>query len=91
MKNNNNEDEVLNSLRGIKRAEASPFLFTRIEHKLKGISQEKPMGIFSVVSLSLAFSLLIGLNVWMAGSNVRDKPAKSLSGYRPDNANFNIY
>jgi len=92
MENHNMEDEIIGSLRGIKRAEVSPFLFTRIQNRLGNVVREKPIGVFSLLSLSLAFSMLIAVNVLAIGASGNVKGDKNIqAGYAPDNANFNIY
>ena len=86
------EDEILQGLRGLKRAEASPFLFTRIQSSLDKQARENTFGAFSVLSVSLAFTVLIAVNVWVITVSDKGKGRREIqSGYAPDNANFNIY
>lgn len=50
------KDEILDSLRGAKRAEPNPFLFTRIANRIESIKQ--PIGI-SPGQIRLAVSLCL--------------------------------
>ena len=86
------DDEILQGLRGLKRAEASSFLFTRIQSSLDRQAREKTVSTFSVLSLSIAFTVLIAVNVWAITVSNKGKGRQEIqSGYAPDNANFNIY
>lgn len=66
-------DETLNSLDGMQRAAANPFLYTRIEQKIKGrysmVYHRKLMPV-----LAVALVLFISLNV-LSYFTVADKPA----------------
>jgi hypothetical protein len=55
-------EEALNSLDGIKRAEANPFLVTRVLEKMKGPASSlvKPALIWKVAASLL---LIVGLNI----------------------------
>jgi hypothetical protein len=86
MENNNLEWQVnktLNSLDGIQRATANPFLYTRVKAAIdeqNGV-WAKFAGIFSRPAYALTMAtLFIGLNVWVAFNRPQQEPvAKSIA------------
>lgn len=54
------KDEVLNSLSFIKRAEPSPFLFTRIEARLK---EATPLTTIQIRLAMATFAILLVINL----------------------------
>lgn len=67
MKINNMEDKI-NLLGSIRKVDAPPFLFTRIQQKIEGLSEERfsPSAIWG---LAATFALIVTLNVAVVLSN----------------------
>ncbi len=91
------KDEVMSSLRGIKRAEANPFLFTRIEERIKSPSAFFPGAFITLPKLSLVFAgiaLLGALNVFVLNnlsSNKSGNGTNVQSAYSLTNINYQLY
>jgi TRAP-type C4-dicarboxylate transport system permease small subunit len=60
-----NDDTILNSLAGMKRAEPSPFLFTRIEARLQKATQ---LTTTQLRVATAALIILLAVNVWAISS-----------------------
>jgi hypothetical protein len=72
-----NDDTILNSLTGLKRAEPSPFLFTRIEARLERATR------LTTTQLRLAtaaFVILLAVDVWVVSSQRSAGPETTSSG-----------
>lgn len=86
MENNqyhNKIEQTLNSLNGIQRAEANPFLLTRILEKMKSdrVNLVKPVWMWRVAA---SFILIIAINVaagWYISNHTPSKNPSSESGY----------
>jgi hypothetical protein len=97
------KDNVLSSLEGIKRAEAPPFLFTRIEARIRLYEMPTSMAANERVPvLKLAFGvacfvLLCGINIWIvsqtASPNMVQQQQTSSAQAVPilETANFDLY
>jgi hypothetical protein len=74
MKKKFTSEEVINSLEGIQRAEASPFLFTRIQARMKKEENRPEMVFFRFITrpaFALAFALLfIAINGYLISNSV---------------------
>jgi hypothetical protein len=79
------KDEVLNSLRGIRRAEPSPFLLTRIEAAVSRVREVTPNQWRIVIAFGL---LLIIINTWTLLSDRQVEPS---STYQLNNHNYQLY
>jgi hypothetical protein len=67
------KDEVLASVKGLKRAEPNPFLFTRIKQRLR---EEQTIALIPKAKIRLAaigFALLCALNVWVVLSSAKQQ------------------
>lgn len=90
------KDEVLSSLRGLKRAEPNPFLFTRIEERIKSPSAFFPNASVSLPKLSLAFAgiaLLGMLNFFVLKNSINSSTNtnNSQKAYSLNNINYQLY
>jgi len=71
-----NDDTILDSLADMKRAEPSPFLFTRLEARLQKATQ------LTATQLSLATTaliILLAVNVWAISSRQATGQESTLS------------
>jgi len=79
-------EQILNSLDGMSRAEASPFLFTRIQEKLKQTREVYPGVKVSLRTVFLSLSglaLLLFLNLYSfknTGSETTENNMQELAG-----------
>jgi len=78
-------EEVINSLEGIQRAEGSPFLFTRIQARMKK-EENRPEVVFFRFITRPAFALAIALffiaiNGYLVTSSVNKKDAMDDLGH----------
>lgn len=93
MENYEWEDEIIEAVRGQKRAEPNPFLFTRIEAKLGEVHSGIVWNFKMKVAVSLcAFTLL--LNSVLIIQMVSDRGSESLvteSNYQIDSYQFELY
>lgn len=72
------KDEVLAGTQGLKRAEPSPFLYTRIKQRLR-LERTATLIPKSTIRLAAAgFALLCALNVWIVLSNVSNAEQKNV-------------
>lgn len=91
------KDEVMNSLHGIRRAEPNPFLFTRIEERVKSPSSFLSDRIIPLPKLSFAFAgivLLFVLNVLILKNSVKEMGVNekhSPQSYSMNNINYQLY
>jgi hypothetical protein len=58
-------EDIIEGLKGIKRAEPNPFLFTRIEEKLRNSVDYKPITKLNLVAAAIAIVLLLTINLWV--------------------------
>lgn len=77
-------DEVINSLEGIQRAEGTPFLFTRIQARMKK-EESRPEMVFLRLITRPAFALtiavfFIGINAYLIANNFSPKQAPDEMG-----------
>ncbi len=93
MENHEWEDEIIEEVRGQKRAEPNPFLFTRIEAKLGEVYSGIVWNFKMKVAVSLcAFTLL--LNSVLIIQMVSDRGSESVvteSNYQIDSYQFELY
>jgi hypothetical protein len=81
MENNNLDwqiNKALNSLDGIQRAPANPFLYTRVKAAIdeQNGAWAKFAGFFSRPAYALSMAVVfIGLNVWVAVNRPQQEPA----------------
>lgn len=72
-------EEVINSLEGIQRAEGSPFLFTRIQARMKKEENQPEMVFFRFITrpaFALAFALFfIAINGYLITNSVNKNNA----------------
>lgn len=78
------KDDVLNSVKGLKRAEPNPFLFTRIKQRLQEEQTAALIPRSKIRWAAAGFALLCALNVWVVlanaeQKNVRPAPVNSLA------------
>ncbi|MBL7992072.1 MAG: hypothetical protein JNN25_11590 [Candidatus Kapabacteria bacterium] len=97
------KDHVLSSLEGIRRAEAPPFLFTRIEthirlHKMPThIAAHEKVPVLKLAFGVACFVLLCGINVWIvsqtASPNTAQQHQTSSAQGAPvlETADFDLY
>jgi hypothetical protein len=83
-------NDVLNSLNGIKRAEVNPFLYNRILNKI-GMVEMKPTPVKLVWLAAASFALLALLNFQAFKTlklfNSRDEAKEVVTGYHLLNTN----
>ena len=93
MENHEWEDEIIEGIRGQKRAEPNPFLYTRIEAKLGEDNSGIVWNLKMKIAVSLcAFTLL--LNSVLIVQMVSDRGSESMvtdSTYQVDSYQFEIY
>ena len=70
-------EEVINSLEGIQRAEGNPYLFTRIQARMKREENRPEMVFFRLITRP-AFALtiaifFIGINGYLISNNMKTK------------------
>ena len=79
MKKRFTSEEVINSLEGIQRAEGSPFLFTRIQARMKKEENRPEMVFFRFITrpaFALAIALFfIAINGYLVTNSVNKKNA----------------
>ena len=79
MKQKFTSEEVINSLEGIQRAEGSPFLFTRIQARMKKEENQPEMVFFRFITrpaFALAFALFfIAINGYLITNSVNKNNA----------------
>lgn len=79
MKQKFTSEEVINSLEGIQRAEGSPFLFTRIQARMKKEENRPEMVFFRFITrpaFALAIALFfIAINGYLVTNSVNKKNA----------------
>lgn len=79
MKNNNGYDkwveDAMNSLEGLKRVEANPFLYGKVQNRLAGRQNAKGYGKW-MYSFAFALFILIILNVYSFSSFTNSKSIK---------------
>lgn len=90
MNNETWKDDIINSVRGAKRAEPNPFLFTRIQSKLENeVSSSfrllKLAAVLSVVLLATNVSLII----WNQKTSV--KSMNETSSYYIETPSYQLY
>jgi hypothetical protein len=72
-------EEVINSLEGIQKAEGSPFLFTRIQARMKKEENRPEMVFFRLITrpaFALAIAVFfIGINGYLITNSVNKKNA----------------
>ncbi len=88
-----NDDDLLDPLKGLNRAEPSPFLFTRIEARLARSSERSLRVSPATVRLTLAgLAGLVLLNVlaWRSQSDPADRPTDDAT-YQLSTANYRLY
>ncbi|MDI1323250.1 MAG: hypothetical protein PSV36_10905 [Algoriphagus sp.] len=93
MENHEWEDEIIEGIRGQKRAEPNPFLFTRIEAKLGEVNSGIVWNLKMKVAVSLcAFTLLLNsvLIIQMVSNPVSESLVTE-STYQVDSYQFEIY
>jgi len=70
-------EEVINSLEGIQRAEGNPFLFTRIQARMKKEESRPEMVFFRLITrpaLALTIAVFfIGINAYLVSNNMNAK------------------
>ncbi len=71
MNNEQWKDDILDSMRGAKRAEPNPFLFTRILAQIETSEQSVPQSYFKVRLAVSACALILILNVTLIIRQVR--------------------
>ena len=82
-------DEVENSFRGMRKAEPNPFLFTRIEQRIRAAGER-----VSAPKISLAFAslaLLLMLNVLVITRSEKKSGGPKANEYSLNNINYHIY
>jgi hypothetical protein len=89
-----NDDELLNPLNGLQRAQPGPFLFTRIEARLANLAEQRLNARVSPATVRLALVGLAGLlllNVlaWRSQSGAVDAPTENT--YQLATANYRLY
>ena len=89
-----NEDDVLDPLKGLQRAEPGPFLFTRIEARLR--TQANARIVFRVspttVRLTVAgLALLALLNVLAWRQAPEPANSEPVAAYRLETASYQLY
>ena len=91
------KDNVMNSLHGIKRAEPNPFLFTRIEERMKEPALCLPDGLVPVPKLSFVFAgivLLFAVNFLALKNSDNENSLKtnlSTQAYSLNNIHYQLY
>lgn len=86
-------ERALRSVDGIQLAEAPPFLYTRIETRVKDPSIKYDTQI-SLPKVSLAFAVLLLLfagNVYLIKQSVLASSGSSISSYGQLDTHYNIY
>lgn len=92
-----NDDDLLEPLKGLQRAEPNPFLFTRIEARLNARADDQiaPRVSPATVRLVLAGVVLLGvLNAlvwWQAPEPAHSESATEPTAYRLETANYQLY
>jgi hypothetical protein len=85
------QDEVLASVHGLQRAEPSPFLFTRIQQRLR---EEPTLALIPKAKIRLAaigFALLCGLNLWAMLSSSEQPSTEQSRASAPDIFPYQMY
>ena len=93
MENHEWEDEIIEGIRGQKRAEPNPFLFTRIESRLEDSSTGSTGNLKVKIVLGVcAFTLLLNsvLIIQVLTDRVAE-PARVETNYQVDSYQFDIY
>lgn len=92
------KDEILSSIEGIQRSEASPFLFTRIQSRIRSRLRGKDDRVASpMVALGIAaFAVLCYLNVWILADSIKAKTQHTTTqalqaASTLETVNFNLY
>lgn len=79
MKQQFTSEEIINSLEGIQRAEGSPFLFTRIQARMKKEENRPEMVFFRFITrpaFALGFALFfIAINGYLITTSANNKSA----------------
>lgn len=89
MENEPWKDEILNSLKGLRRASPDPALYERIRAGLPGRAAMQAVRRPYAVLAAAGFALLLTANVWAL---TREKSTPSMpSGYQITQGNFDVY
>lgn len=92
MENESWKHEVLDSLRGIRRAEPPPFLLTRIEAAIQSRAEHVTPMQWRLALVSAL--LLVGLNTWLltAPNNAgREMGTSASPSYQIDQHRYDLY
>lgn len=79
MKRDNSHNQILNSLKGIKRAQPKEELFEKIKYQLNIPSKNKQGRLLSIYSIRVAAAcglLLFFINIWSINNHFNKKQAK---------------
>ena len=84
------KDEILNSMRGANRAEPNPFLFTRIQSKLKGeITSSSRLWKLATLLSFILLALNISLILWNQKTTAR--AITENSSYLIETSSYQLY
>jgi hypothetical protein len=93
----NNEqwtDDILDSLRGAKRAEPNPFLFTRIVSSLEGGQAPVRISLLYMRMAVSVFILVVAFNVTLLVRYAKSSPENTestSSGYELSSRHYQLY
>lgn len=90
MNNETWKDDIINSMRGAKRAEPNPFLFTRIQSKLEGeISSSSSLWKLATVLSFTLLALNVSLILW--NQKTAAKTSTETSSYFIETPSYQLY
>lgn len=90
MNNEQWKDEILKSMRGAKRAEPNPFLFTRIQSKL---AEEiiPSSGFWKIATVLSLFLLTLNISLIMQDQRATRESANRNSSYLSETFTYQLY